>query len=270
MDRVGPASIAPETGQLRRGLTLGALVALVVGNQLGTSLYTLPASVANAAGPLGVVSWLVGAVGFWMLAEVVAGLGPRFERTGGPYVFADAAFGRFVGFQTAWCYWLSVWGQFDSTLIRFLAPVVGRTRAPKITRATANLRNIDPITQRFLVANVFAPMWSGVLKQLHDWLSHDAFRSEDKALDYRHGIAALQIPTLVIGGTVDFLAPPDLTREYFDLLTTPVRQLELFGRSYGHSAEYGHGDLMVGKQVQVEVYPVIRRFLEANVAAKTG
>ena len=167
-------------------------------------------------------------------------------------------------------YWLSVWGQFDSTLIRFLAPVVGRTRAPKITRATANLRNIDPITQRFLVANVFAPMWSGVLKQLHDWLSHDAFRSEDKALDYRHGIAALQIPTLVIGGTVDFLAPPDLTREYFDLLTTPVRQLELFGRSYGHSAEYGHGDLLVGKQVQVEVYPVIRRFLEANVAAKTG
>ena len=109
MDRVGPASIAPETGQLRRGLTLGALVALVVGNQLGTSLYTLPASVANAAGPLGVVSWLVGAVGFWMLAEVFAGLGPRFERTGGPYVFADAAFGRFVGFQTAWCYWLSVW-----------------------------------------------------------------------------------------------------------------------------------------------------------------
>ena len=72
--------------------------------------------------------------------------------------------------------------------------------------------------------------------------SHDAFRSEDKALDYRHGIAALQIPTLVIGGTVDFLAPPDLTREYFDLLTTPVRQLELFGRSYGHSAEYGHDD----------------------------
>ena len=98
-----------EGAQLRRGLTLGALVALVVGNQLGTSLYTLPASVANAAGPLGVVAWLVAAAGFFLLAEVFAALGPRFPRTGGPYVFANAAFGRFIGFQTAWCYWLTAW-----------------------------------------------------------------------------------------------------------------------------------------------------------------
>lgn len=81
----------------------------MVGNQLGTSLYTLPASVANAAGPLGVVAWLVAALGFYLLAEVYAELGPRFPRTGGPYVFADIAFGRFIGFQTAWAHWLSVW-----------------------------------------------------------------------------------------------------------------------------------------------------------------
>lgn len=111
MDRVAGASpAAPASAPaLTRGLSLGALVALVVGNQLGTSLYTLPASVANAAGPLGVISWLVAALGFYLLAEVFAQLGPRFPRTGGPYVFAERAFGRFVGFQTAWAYWISVW-----------------------------------------------------------------------------------------------------------------------------------------------------------------
>ena len=109
MDRVAPARASAAPAQLRRGLTLGALVALVVGNQLGTSLYTLPAAVANAAGPLGVVAWLVAAAGFFLLAEVFAELGPRFPRTGGPYVFADAVLGRFVGFETAWCYWLTAW-----------------------------------------------------------------------------------------------------------------------------------------------------------------
>lgn len=158
-----------------------------------------------------------------------------------------------------------VWGQFDATLLRFIAPLAGRAPPPKITRATANLRNMDPLTQRFLVANVFAPMWKGVLKQLEDWLRTGAFRSLDKSHDYRAGLPTFTAPTLVIGGTVDFLSPPDTTREYFDLLTTPVRQLELFGRTYGHSAEYGHGDLIVGRQAHVEVYPVISRFLEANV-----
>lgn len=163
-----------------------------------------------------------------------------------------------------------VWGQFDATLLRLIAPLAGHTAAPSITRATANLRNINPLTQRYLMANVFAPMWKGVLRQLEDWLRTGAFRSLDRSLDYRAGLSAFTAPTLVIGGTVDYLAPPDRMRQYFDLLTAPVRQLELFGRSYGHSAEYGHGDLLVGVQAHLEVYPVIRRFLEANVTASTS
>ena len=160
-----------------------------------------------------------------------------------------------------------VWGQFDATLLRLIAPLAGHAPVPELTHATANLRNIEPLTQRYLVANVLAPMWKGVLHQLEDWLRTGAFRSLDQTLDYRAGLGAITAPTLVIGGTVDFLAPPDRMRQYFDLLTAPVRQLELFGRSYGHCAEYGHGDLLVGVQAHVEVYPVIRRFLEANVTA---
>jgi pimeloyl-ACP methyl ester carboxylesterase len=162
-------------------------------------------------------------------------------------------------------YWISVWGQFDTTLLRLIAPFAGRGPAPRLVDITANLRNMDPLTQRFLVANVFAPMWSGVLRQLEDWLVNDAFRSVDRSLDYREGIPAFTAPTLVLGGTVDLLAPPDCTRQYFELLRAPVRELQIFGKTYGHSAEYGHGDLMVGMQSHVEVYPVIHRFLEAHV-----
>lgn len=160
-----------------------------------------------------------------------------------------------------------VWGQFDSTILRYVAPFAGWTTPPSIARTTANLRNLDGVTQRFLVANVFAPMWKGVLRQLEDWMRNGAFRSLDRTQDYRPGVAALAVPMLVIGGTVDFLAPPDLMRTYFDLLTAPRRELVLFGKSYGHSAEYGHGDLIVGRQAHLEVYPVISRFLEQALTA---
>ena len=102
----GASGQAPAPS-LVRGLSLAAMVALIVGNQLGTSVYTLPAAVAKEAGPLGIVAWIVAALGFFLLAEVFAALGPRYPRTGGPYVFALEAFGRFTGFETVWCYWIS-------------------------------------------------------------------------------------------------------------------------------------------------------------------
>ena len=90
-----------------RGLTLLGTVALVVGNMVGTSIYTLPASLAATAGPLGLAAWLLTAVGYLFVALVYASLGVRYPRTGGPYVYAREAFGDFAGFQTVWAYWFS-------------------------------------------------------------------------------------------------------------------------------------------------------------------
>lgn len=166
--------------------------------------------------------------------------------------------------------WLAPWGQFDATVVRLIAPAAGRAPPPKLTAATANLRNLEPLAQRYLVANVFAPMWKGVLRQLEGWMVNDTFRSVDGAVDYRAGLAQLEAPTLVIGGTVDQLAPPDVTRDYFELLRAPGRELVLFGKTFGHSAEYGHGDLVVGREAHVEVYPVIRRFLVNHLGERSG
>jgi len=90
-----------------RGLSLFGAVALVAGNMLGTSLYTLPASLAQSVGPIGLLSWVITAAGFGLVALLYATLGTSFPRTGGPYVFSREAFGDFAGFQTVWMYWLS-------------------------------------------------------------------------------------------------------------------------------------------------------------------
>ena len=92
---------------LVRGLTLLGTVALVVGNMVGTSVYTLPASLAGTTGPLGVAAWALTAAGYLFVALVYASLGTRYPLTGGPYVYAREAFGDFAGFQAVWAYWLS-------------------------------------------------------------------------------------------------------------------------------------------------------------------
>ncbi|HET8557948.1 MAG TPA: amino acid permease [Gaiellaceae bacterium] len=45
--------------------------------------------------------------GALLLALVFANLGRAHPRTGGPYHYARRAFGDFVGFQTAWAYWIA-------------------------------------------------------------------------------------------------------------------------------------------------------------------
>jgi APA family basic amino acid/polyamine antiporter len=74
---------------------------------VGTSVYTLPATLAAACGPLGILAWVVTAVGYLFIALVYARLGPLYPRTGGPYVFAREAFGDFAGFFVVWSYWIS-------------------------------------------------------------------------------------------------------------------------------------------------------------------
>jgi pimeloyl-ACP methyl ester carboxylesterase len=155
-------------------------------------------------------------------------------------------------------------GQLATGALALLAPFAGRVAAPRVAHFTANLRNLSPEAQRRLLVNVFAPIWRGVMAQLGDWLLHDAFRSADGKVDYRQAVSRLEAPVLVVGGTADVLAPPDVTRDYYALLSSPDKQLALFGRSYGHALEYGHGDLVVGQHATDEVYPVVRDFLVAR------
>jgi basic amino acid/polyamine antiporter, APA family len=74
---------------------------------VGTSIWTLPATMAEAAGPLALAAWGVTAFGYLFIARTYSRLGARWPKTGGPYVYVREAFGDFAAFQTVWSYWLS-------------------------------------------------------------------------------------------------------------------------------------------------------------------
>jgi APA family basic amino acid/polyamine antiporter len=82
--------------------------ALVVGNMIGSGIFLLPSSLAHYGG-ISIVGWAVTAIGAVTLALVFARLGRAFPATGGPYAYTRRAFGDFIGFLTAWGYWIAVW-----------------------------------------------------------------------------------------------------------------------------------------------------------------
>jgi APA family basic amino acid/polyamine antiporter len=94
--------------------------ALVVGNMIGSGVFLLPSSLAGAAGPISIIAWVFTGLGAMLLALVFARLGRTFPRTGGPYVYARRAFGDFVGFQTAWGYWIAAWAGNAAITVAFI------------------------------------------------------------------------------------------------------------------------------------------------------
>lgn len=92
-------------------LGLLPLVALVVGSMIGGGVFSLPQNMAKGASPGAVIiGWLITGVGMLALAFVYQGLSTRKPKLdAGPYAYARAGFGDFVGFNSAWGYWLSAW-----------------------------------------------------------------------------------------------------------------------------------------------------------------
>jgi basic amino acid/polyamine antiporter, APA family len=95
--------------RLKRSMGLWMATALVIGNMVGSGIFTLPGVLAGEAGPASIVALAFTGLGAMLLALVFANLGRAHPRTGGPYYFARRAFGDFVGFQTAWAYWIAAW-----------------------------------------------------------------------------------------------------------------------------------------------------------------
>lgn len=89
-------------------LNVVMLTTLVTGNMIGSGMFLLPSSLASI-GSISLYSWIITAIGSILLAMVFAKLGHMMPKTGGPYAYAREGFGSFIGFQTAYNYWIALW-----------------------------------------------------------------------------------------------------------------------------------------------------------------
>lgn len=89
----------------KRSFGFWIATSLVMGNMIGSGIFILPASLASL-GTITLFSWMCTGVGAMVLALVFARLGTNYPYTGGPYVYCKEGFGRYIGFQVAYNYWI--------------------------------------------------------------------------------------------------------------------------------------------------------------------
>jgi arginine:ornithine antiporter/lysine permease len=115
-------------------LSLSALTAMVIGSMVGAGIFNLPGRFATATGPFGaVIAWAIAGFGMFGLARVFQALSEqRPDLDSGVFAYAKAGFGDYVGFLSAFGYWLGsclgnvfYWVLIGSTLGRFFPSVFG-------------------------------------------------------------------------------------------------------------------------------------------------
>jgi arginine:ornithine antiporter/lysine permease len=115
-------------------LSLYALTAMVIGSMVGAGIFNLPARFGTATGPFGaIIAWLIAGTGMYMLARVFQALAEkRPDIDSGVFAYAKAGFGDYMGFLSAFGYWLGsclgnvfYWVLIGSTLGRFFPEIFG-------------------------------------------------------------------------------------------------------------------------------------------------
>lgn len=91
-------------------LNFSALVAMIIGSTIGSGIFTTTADMAASGAHTGavLVGWGICGVGMLGLTMCFFGLNKvKPELTNGVFSYAKEGFGEFVGFNSAWGYWIS-------------------------------------------------------------------------------------------------------------------------------------------------------------------
>jgi arginine:ornithine antiporter/lysine permease len=140
-------ALAPAPAPAKK-LTLWPLVGLVVGSTIGGGVFNLPGDMSRHASPGAIlIGWAITGVGMLCLALVYQGLAMRKpELNSGPYAYARAGFGPYIGFQASWGYWMTAWlGNVSNAVVifgslAFFFPIFGHgNNLPSVIGASIGL-----------------------------------------------------------------------------------------------------------------------------------
>src|ERR1700732_852463 len=93
-----------ERSDLVRGLGLGAAIAIVIGDTIGTGVFLVASDMARAVGSatLVLIAWILGLFIVLLGAFCYAELGAAFPQAGGPYVYLNRGLSPLWGFLFGW------------------------------------------------------------------------------------------------------------------------------------------------------------------------
>src|SRR5712672_23559 len=159
------AQTRTSTKGLLRGIRKWDLIAVTINGIIGAGIFGLPAKVYALIGSYSLIAFVACALVVTLIILCFAEVSSRFDETGGPYVYARAAFGPTVAFEVGWLIWLARLTAFAANcnlLVNYLGyfwsgAMSGFWRPTIIIAVVVSLAaiNILGVRQAAIVSNLF-------------------------------------------------------------------------------------------------------------------
>ena len=104
-----------------------------------------------------------------------------------------------------------------------------------------------------------------VVHQFADAIRDRDFRSRNGSRSYTRGLHKINVPILVLAGSGDGFVTESMMQAVHDSVSSPDRELLIVSKANGYSTNYGHCDLLLGRNSAEEVYPEILNWLNQRV-----
>ena len=143
-----------------------------------------------------------------------------------------------------------------------LAPLLARIRLPW-EGIFLNRDNAEVTPMERALCHLVSDISRGEILQLLDWMKGREFRSYDKMHSYEENLGHIRQPLFLIAGARDLLVPLKSVAAAFDRISSKRKEFLVLGREQGQQEDYGHGDLLMGKNSNREVFPRILQWLES-------
>jgi pimeloyl-ACP methyl ester carboxylesterase len=147
-------------------------------------------------------------------------------------------------------------------LARFNALIAGY--GPPVLSEKMNFwrSNNDVQAIRHILRTGFTPIPMQLLRDLKTGFGASGFARKAGALAYLAAAGGYRLPTCLMVGSRDEQCGESAVEETARLLSGAARvRIARFGKRHGHSDDYGHYDLIIGKSAPEETWPVVREFL---------
>ena len=130
--------------------------------------------------------------------------------------------------------------------------------------------NTDPKTFRRLAASGFDVMSTKLLVQLSTLFDEGGISSSGSSKKkYFDLLPRITTPVFSIAGSKDGQCPPEAVRKTHKHIGTNRKRMITMGRDSGHREDFGHADLIFGKESAKEVIPLIAEWLDDAEAKST-
>ena len=102
---------------------------------------------------------------------------------------------------------------------------------------------------------------TSLLKYAFNCYRKGGLRNSDGKVIYSEKAKEINIPLLFISGNMDLAWIPQVIQDNIKFFSSGITKALPFGKEYGHIDNYGHVDIMMGKNSEKEVFPEILNWL---------